>query len=131
MAPLFFLRIFILFLFRENHLTQSPIYNTVVDKRRNNMTTYAEPDLFEKINGILVKMSRPKINHIKICGNIHRFLYDLIDEDRYHLLIQPNVFLDSENTFYPDITICDKSKIKHGDVYGAPELVIEVLSPST
>ena len=42
------------------------------------------------------------------------------------------VRLTDEDKFVPDVmVICDHSKIKPNGIYGAPDLVVEVLSPST
>jgi Uma2 family endonuclease len=42
------------------------------------------------------------------------------------------IYLDADNTFRPDISvICDFSKRKNDGYYGAPALIVEVLSPST
>ena len=46
--------------------------------------------------------------------------------------MEPDVFLDEKNNFIPDVVIvCDRNKIKHNGVHGVPDLVVEVLSPST
>lgn len=43
-----------------------------------------------------------------------------------------DLYLDDENQFVPDfMVVCDTDKIKPDGVYGAPDLVVEVLSPST
>lgn len=43
-----------------------------------------------------------------------------------------DLFLDNENRYVPDaMIVCDRKKIKHDGVHGAPDLVVEVLSPST
>lgn len=43
-----------------------------------------------------------------------------------------DLFLDNENRYVPDVMIvCDRKKIKYDGVHGAPDLVVEVLSPST
>ena len=42
------------------------------------------------------------------------------------------VHLTDEDKFVPDVmVVCDHSKIKTNGIYGAPDLVVEVLSPST
>jgi len=42
------------------------------------------------------------------------------------------VYLTENDRFVPDMmVVCDRSKIKWKGVYGAPDLVVEVLSPST
>lgn len=42
------------------------------------------------------------------------------------------VHLTDDDKFVPDVmVVCDRSKIKPDGVYGAPDLVVEVLSPST
>ena len=42
------------------------------------------------------------------------------------------VYLDDDNTFRPDISvICDFSKMGDNGYEGAPELIVEVLSPNT
>ena len=42
------------------------------------------------------------------------------------------MFLDKENHYVPDtMIVCDRSKLKSDGVHGAPDLVVEVLSPST
>ena len=42
------------------------------------------------------------------------------------------VHLTDEDKFVPDVmVVCDRNKIKPDGVYGAPDLVVEVLSPST
>ena len=43
-----------------------------------------------------------------------------------------NVYLTDKDHFVPDfMVVCDPDKIKSDGVHGAPDLVVEVLSPST
>ena len=43
-----------------------------------------------------------------------------------------DLYLDDKNQFVPDfMAVCDPDKIKQDGVHGAPDLVVEVLSPGT
>ena len=43
-----------------------------------------------------------------------------------------DIHFDEKNTLVPDLAIvCDRKKIRPDGVYGAPDLVVEILSPST
>lgn len=43
-----------------------------------------------------------------------------------------DVYLDEENNVIPDLMItCNRDIIKSNGVYGAPDLIVEILSPST
>ena len=84
----------------------------------------------EILNGVKVRMSRPKINHIKVTKNISRYLFDQFN-DKYIILIEPNLYISEKDIFFPDLVICHEDIIKDDGVYGPPELVIEILSPST
>ena len=43
-----------------------------------------------------------------------------------------DLYLTEEDRFIPDMmVVCDPDKVKADGVYGAPDLVVEVLSPST
>ena len=43
-----------------------------------------------------------------------------------------DLYLTEKDRFVPDVmVICDRSKIKNDGIHGAPDLVVEVLSPSS
>lgn len=88
----------------------------------------------EIIDGQLVMTSpRPTVNHNHIMGNIYRVFSNYL----YGKPCAPfsdgvDLFLDEKNRFVPDfMVVCDPDKIKNNGVHGAPDLVVEVLSPST
>ena len=87
----------------------------------------------ETINGREVLMSpRPATSHTIIAGNIHHIFRRFLKGKRCKVFFEPDLFLDENNNFVPDIAIiCDRDKIKYNGIYGAPDLVVEVLSPST
>lgn len=87
---------------------------------------------YEIINGKIYMMSRPNMNHITISGNIYGILKNFLKGKTCKAYAEPDVFFDNENNFIPDIVVlCDKTKKKYKGIYGAPDLVIEILSPST
>ncbi len=88
----------------------------------------------ELIDGEIVMMSpRPAVNHNIVAGNIHTiFNVYLRDKPCVPFGDGTDLYLSKNNRFIPDgMIVCDRSKIKSDGVYGAPDLVIEVLSPST
>lgn len=88
----------------------------------------------ETIGGKIVAMSpRPSVNHNIIAGNIYRILGNFF-EDKSCTPFSDGVdlFLTPTDRFVPDgMVVCNREIIKPDGVYGAPDLVIEVLSPGT
>jgi len=88
----------------------------------------------ECINGEVVTMSpRPLISHNFISGNV----YSIFNTYLRHKSCTPfadgtDLHLSEKDIFVPDMmVVCDKDKIGRDGVYGAPALVVEVLSYST
>lgn len=94
---------------------------------------YQEDWAEELIGGKLVMMSPASVNHVFISSNIyHIFRSYLRGKKCVPIADGAMVYLTDENRFVPDMmVVCDRSKIKHNGVHGAPDLVVEVLSPST
>lgn len=88
----------------------------------------------EKIDGKIVMIPpRPAINHNRVSGNIFsEFRTYLKGKTCEAFSDGVDVFLDENNHFIPDVIIVCRKDIIHLDgIYGAPDLVVEVLSPST
>ena len=87
----------------------------------------------EIINGQEVLMSpRPATRHSRTAGRIYGIFFHFLRKKRCEAFFEHEVHLDDENVFVPDVLIiCDKNKIKANWIDGAPDLVVEVLSPST
>ncbi len=90
----------------------------------------------ELIDGKTVLMAPASINHNRIVRNIVVMLDRYINESgggKCEVFTDgANVFLTEKNRFVPDVVVvCDPGKVKHDGIYGAPDLVVEVLSPST
>ena len=100
---------------------------------------YALPDdkRVELIDGVIYDMDAPTIFHQVIVGEIYYQLSNCADEHELECLpmVSPlDVQLDRDNRtmVQPDVLIiCDMSMVRERVVYGAPEFVLEVISPST
>ena len=88
----------------------------------------------EIIGGKVVMMASPTVKHMFIAGNIHT-LFDVYLRGKRCAPFPDGVtlFLESGEEYKPDMmVVCDPDKMKETDgVHGAPDLVVEVLSPST
>lgn len=88
----------------------------------------------ELIDGKIFMMSpAPTINHGRAVRNISRiFSNNLVGKPCESFVDGVDVFLDDNNRFKPDVMIvCDPNIVKQKGIYGAPDLVVEVLSQST
>lgn len=88
----------------------------------------------ERINGQLYLMAPAALNHNIASGSIYTLFRNYLSGQLCMALPDgTKVFLtDEENYFVPDaMIVCDRSKLRRDGVYGCPDLVVEVLSPST
>ena len=99
-----------------------------------NEFVYQDPPNEELINGNVILMSpRPNVNHNRVAFNILRIFDNYLNGkkcvpfgDGYDL------YLSEKERYVPDfMVVCDRDKIHSDGVHGAPDLVAEVLSPST
>ena len=87
---------------------------------------------YEIIKSQIYMMSRPLMNHVAIASNVNTIFSVFLKGSTCVSYPEPDVYLDDENNFIPDVVIlCDRSKRKRRGIYGAPDLVVEILSPST
>ena len=87
----------------------------------------------ERIGGRLVAMAPATISHgrltMRICSIFDTYLRGRTCEA---LPDGVAVYLTEDDYFLPDaMIVCDPDKIRPDGVHGAPDLVVEVLSPST
>ena len=100
---------------------------------------YAIPDerRVELIEGVIYDMSAPTAIHQMIAGEIYIELSNYIRKNKGRCIpmIAPTdvqIKCDNKNMVQPDVfVLCDRSKLNRKNIYGAPEFVVEVLSPST
>lgn len=100
---------------------------------------YALPDdlRVELIDGVFFVMDAPSVFHQLLGGEIYRQIANFVMERKGPCmpLISPvdvQLDCDERTMVQPDVLIlCNQSKnIKH-HIYGAPDFIVEVLSPST
>ena len=100
---------------------------------------YALPDgeRAELIDGELYMMTPPGTTHQRIASFLHWAIRNYIQEQKGDCEIFPApfaVFLNEDDRTYvePDISvICDESKLDDRGCNGAPDWVIEIVSPSS
>lgn len=99
-----------------------------------NPLAYENYAVDELIDGnIVVMFPRPNINHHYITGNIYNIFSNYLRGKTYRPFGDGiDLYLTEKDHFVPDgMVVCDPEKIHSDGVYGPPDLVVEVLSPST
>lgn len=127
---------------KKPHMVMEPAAYTAEARKLGPYTLadyYALPDeqRVELIDGEFYDMTAPTTMHQLIAGEIHRqvanFIYDR-DGACTPLISPVDVQLDCDDRtmVQPDVVIvCERGKIIRRCVYGAPDFVLEVISPST
>jgi Uma2 family endonuclease len=107
--------------------------------------TWKFEEKVEIIKGKLFKMAMPTEKHQRISGNLHGLLWSYLRGKKckvYHppfdvrLEKPPHQRKITDKSIYtvvqPDITVvCDMEKVDTKGCMGAPDMIIEILSPST
>lgn len=100
---------------------------------------YAFPEDYriELIDGVIYNMTSPASAHQLIAGYIYAQFFNHIAAKQGDCLpmispIDVQLDCDDKTMVEPDvIVVCDRDKVINRCVYGAPDFVLEVLSPST
>ncbi len=100
------------------------------------MDDFEEGFLYELINGELVKRSSPSTDHQRASRQIFNLLHAFVLEKKLgECFYAPfDVALDEENLVQPDIMFVAAARadiVTENCVEGAPDLVVEILSPGT
>lgn len=115
---------------REEHFTYADLVN------------WNEQERWELINGVPYLLASPSLKHQMIIGAIYRQISAYLDGKTCVPILSPfDVRLfetdgcndnDIDTVVVPDLSIvCDRSKLDNRGCKGAPDMVVEVLSPST
>ncbi len=91
---------------------------------------------YEVINGELLMSPSPNLFHQRISRNLCRIIYSWLHEHKIgQAFAAPlDVYLDEYNVVQPDIVYVAREnivKLERDGVHGAPDLSVEILSPST
>lgn len=96
--------------------------------------TWPDEERWEIIDGEAYAMTpAPSVKHQRIATQLIKTFGNLLDKKPCEPFAPPvDVVLDESNVVQPDlIVVCDKGKITDANIQGAPDLVVEILSPST
>lgn len=91
----------------------------------------------ELIDGQMYMMAPPNTNHQRLVMNLSAEIRDYIKKNHGSCEVFPApfaVFLNEDDTNYvePDISvICDRDKLTENGCAGAPDWIIEIVSPSS
>ena len=97
---------------------------------------------WELINGVAYDMTpAPSVDHQRVSSRLHAAIFNALEEGKRQggvgqceVLFAPiDLFLPGEQSVYqPDMVIvCDPAKVTEQGIEGVPDLVVEILSPST
>lgn len=126
----------------ETAIVREDVAPYLASKRQGEYTLedyLAIPDEYrtELIDGVIYDMASPRDIHQIVNGTIYVELYNHIKKKKgkcivLHAPMDVQLDCDDRTVVQPDILIiCDRKKFKNGRVFGDPDFVVEVLSPST
>ena len=96
-----------------------------------------DSERWELIDGVPYAMAAPSIPHQRLLRNIGYNLHHFLRGKKCEVLYAPtDVRLNADSldntVIQPDIlVVCDKSKLTSAGLVGAPDMAVEILSPSS
>jgi Uma2 family endonuclease len=95
-----------------------------------------DPFQYELLDGELVKKSAPSPWHQRLSGNLYFTIRQHVAEKKLgEVFYSPiDVFLNDYNAPQPDLVFVSEAKkniITHDGILGVPDLVVEIISPSS
>jgi len=87
----------------------------------------------EMLDGVIYMMATPLLKHVSISVSIiHIFKRYLKGKKCRVFGDNAKVFLSEDDRVVPDVSLVfNKDILKENGIYGAPDLIVEILSPST
>ena len=103
---------------------------------------WPDDERWELIHGVAYAMSGPSRDHQVISSNLHGNFWNHLRGKPCQVMAAPlDVFLptlhqmdedDVDTVVQPDLlVVCDTEKLRPNGIWGAPDLVVEILSPTT
>ncbi|MCL2064120.1 MAG: Uma2 family endonuclease [Candidatus Cloacimonetes bacterium] len=105
-------------------------------EKRYTYTDYLQWDdevRHELMDGVAVALASPVLNHQRILRELSYFLTSFLKGKSCELFVAPSaVKLTDDIVLEPDLfVVCDRKKLDGRACNGAPDLVVEIISPST
>lgn len=87
----------------------------------------------EMIDGTAQCMLRRMVRHNQVAGHISSIFHNYLSQkEDIPFGFGSDLNLSPKDRFMPDVmVVCNRDKVRWDGVYGAPDLVVEVLSPDT
>ncbi len=95
-----------------------------------------EDKRYELIEGELLTVPSPDVEHQELSRDLEHILWEFVKQNNLGSIFNAplDVVLSEEDVVQPDILFVSKERahiIKEKNIQGAPDLVIEILSPAT
>ncbi len=127
---------------QPDKVREESVYYAEKQKKQGEYTIedyYALPDDIraELIDGEIYDMSAPQVVHQVLLGSLFNRLSEFVKQKGRQCLpmvapVDVQLDMDDKTMVQPDILVlCDRSKLKKRVIYGAPDMIIEILSKST
>lgn len=99
----------------------------------NDYKNWKDNEDWEIIGGNAYAMApSPNTKHQNVSANIFYEIRNYLKDKSCKVFYELDVVLSNEDVVKPDIFIvCDKKKITDNNIQGTPDMIVEVLSPST
>lgn len=99
----------------------------------NTNLAYQEEPREELLHGEIYMMSSPSVNHNRVASHIFNAFFNYLKGKPCEAFADgTDVYLTDDDRVIPDaMIICNKGIIRTDGIHGAPDLVVEVLSPGT
>ena len=117
-------------------------YGRAIEKKQGEYTVadyyaWPEDERIELIDGIIYDMSAPYVVHQDLVGEISYVLQSYVKKNKgkcrvYVAPVDVQLDCDNKTMVQPDILVaCQRDKFTRKNMLGAPDMVVEVLSPNT